>query len=837
MIFCLCFAVSIRGKIDSGALDELKSIHTSRSVEEHTSIENALCDQYKCPRPSGPDDANNWTYAFYIYGTLHQIFDTLEKHEEFPLTVNDGKRVHIGLRKAIEYGLKPFLLGVSSGVNMCIPHIIANVNILLKFASSTHFGVICTRSDQHLIYTDLLSSILMVICCTQDDDIKSNFQKHLECLQQKLSHADYFKILFLIQGNGKNQQFQLIQRMIHKQLLESLHRPGSFRALCEALLPPITSLDQDEEIARQRLHGSAVIATIVARRGHKRTFYHAIIDEIHQHILTYTRSNRLNQSSYVDVGVRCLSKLCLLELGFINRHIIDNVFRLFSIFASPCDLITGRIVCDSNAFIEGIHLVHLTFCATGPSDDTLPSEILRPFVAMFFQIYHILSASNDKILKNEVLAIITRCLSNRSKDDLNRIVEMILYEEYGEFDKFLHPRLQIECRTMENPEEFIVKIAPAAESDGELDLSGLLHSSTTLVSYLKQCNHNTLIYNVFLHLLHMFSENFGTSKAISASSSSELLDTENELSTIIQTKFRKEYSIIHSLNELIMFKSFHSLVTDNPHDITTMLDRMLNQQIRNIETLKRTNQRESLKSGEEILLVILSIVSDLMQRIRNEELEKQLEKTLRTLKATLSGCDMEVLVRKIDMTIEPNAKLDSSSEFVEAKAILSETHAEPYTKVYAMMNILKLIEKKDEETLMNAHAVLALAIRMLREEDSYIFLNCIKLLVALFNTLNETVLDALIAEYHFDIDSDTSEIDFKLKIGETIVKVTQALGQMCYNYKAVLINCFLRGAYNQNDEFRTSNMSNLGVVLRILSYQVHHFFQEVSWNLKSKQEN
>lgn len=110
---------------------------------------------------------------------------------------------------------------------------------------------------------------------------------------------------------------------------------------------------------------------------------------------------------------------------------------------------------------------------------------------------------------------------------------------------------------------------------------------------------------------------------------------------------------------------------------------------------------------------------------------------------------------------------------------------------------------------------------------SYIFLNCIKLLISLFQILKDSVLDTLIAEYHLDIDADSTDIDFKLKIGESIVKVTQGLGEMCYKYKATLIECFLRGAYNKNNEFRTSNMSNLGVIMRILSYQVHHFFQEV----------
>lgn len=51
---------------------------------------------------------------------------------------------------------------------------------------------------------------------------------------------------------------------------------------------------------------------------------------------------------------------------------------------------------------------------------------------------------------------------------------------------------------------------------------------------------------------------------------------------------------------------------------------------------------------------------------------------------------------------------------------------------------------------------------------------------------------------------------------------------MCYKFKNVLISCFLRGAHNADNEYRTSNLSNLGAILRILSYQVHQFFEEVN---------
>ncbi|XP_031619242.1 transport and Golgi organization protein 6 [Contarinia nasturtii] len=815
--------VSIRAKLDEKAANELSSFQNSRSTEESTLYQKILYDEIKCPQPNS-SESPVWVYATSVFEILLEICAELDKSDELPISVTETKKVHIGIRKAIEYGLKPFLLGVATPIDYRLPYIIASTKILLNISKDKFFPLICTRSDQHLIYTDLLSSIFTIIC-NGSDEIKTQFEQHLLDLRSRLSHGDYFKILFLIQGSNQNRAEASIQQITCKQLMQSLRQAGSFKALCEALLPSITSLDQDEEIVKKRLHCCAVISSIVGKRGHKKEFYHQIIDEITQHLLSFIQSNKSHQIYFVDVGVQCLSKLYSLQLGFIRRHITDILLRTFDNLALPCDMITGAVVCESNEFIDAIHLVHLTFCATGPSDDTLASEILTPFMPMFIQIHHLLNESTNMTLKNEILAIIVRCLSNREKGDLNRIVEWILYEEYDEGVKCLHPRLKMKQINDDNISFTVV----ALETDqNDLDINSFLEPSVSLVNVLKQCNHNTLIYNVFLHLLQMFSDSFGSaSKIVQSPSSSELLGGESELKTAIERKFKRKYSVIHALNELILFKPFHGQFAENQQDIVEMLNKMLNQQIEQIETFQRINKKIATEDFDEILIVILSIVGDFMQRIQNDELKAQLEWTLKKLRTLLVGQDMNTVMKKLDTMLGSSQNHDENSLFLEAKAILSETHSEPYTKVYAIMNMVKLVNAKDEETCLNAHVILALALKLLREEDSYIFLNCIKLLITLVEILEDTVIVALIAEYHFDIDNDLADIDFKLKIGETIVKTCQGLGEMCYKYKAVLINCFLRGAYNRNVEFRTSNMSNLGVIMRILSYQVHHFFEEV----------
>lgn len=52
-------------------------------------------------------------------------------------------------------------------------------------------------------------------------------------------------------------------------------------------------------------------------------------------------------------------------------------------------------------------------------------------------------------------------------------------------------------------------------------------------------------------------------------------------------------------------------------------------------------------------------------------------------------------------------------------------------------------------------------------------------------------------------------------------------GPLAIRYKDILINCFLLGSTNRNDELRSSSLSNMGTICRLLNYQVHHFFEEL----------
>lgn len=789
----------------------------------------AILNQYECPPSSqNKSSLSNWDYVVGIFCVLAIVDGELEKAEEFPLTINESKWLHIGLRKAIEFGIKPYLPAAISE-QTARSRLICSTAVLRKIVANKYFGIFCSKSDQKEIFKDILSGLFCILAASDSSEI-GKIEEILLKLTSKIPHSQYFEVLFLIKGDG--QLPSEMQRIAHKQLLQCLYRTGSFTALCEALLPDDTPDDeQNDEMAKKRWHCCSVISTIVGRRGYSKQFYHMIIDEIHQHLLQYIHCKRTNQCFYADVAVQVLSKLYSLQLNFIRSHIVAVIFGQLRKLTLPDALLAGAIVFDETEMIAAVRLIFLAFCATGPSDVTLPSELLVPYLPLLFQLHNIfngLICTSSVILKQEITVIIVRCLVNRETAELNKITQTILYENYDAEAKCLHPRIHIGG----DAERFSVKVCSTTEEadDGLGGIASFHLSSVTLVNLLKMSDNNVLIYNVFLHLLQMFSDNFST-KSVETGASAELMDDVDELTAAIECNFKHKYAVINALNELILFKPFHSQFSENPHDIIEILNTILNRQIKLIELLQAKQAENTDSDCEEFLIVILSIVGDFLQKIRNEDLTNRLHRTLRRLQSLIQARGLSaVVLKKLSAILEPQVDR-ALSEYALAHALLTEPRGEPYTKVYGIMSLLKLINARDEDAMLNAYSILAIAMKTLREDDSYIFLNCIKLLIGLVDILEDTVIAALVAEYHLDVDSEAAVIDFKLKIGETIVKVTQGLGEMCYKYKDTLITCFLRGSCHRNAEFRTSNISNLCMILPALSYQIHNFFQEVGFSL------
>merc|ERR550539_417365 len=104
---------------------------------------------------------------------------------------------------------------------------------------------------------------------------------------------------------------------------------------------------------------------------------------------------------------------------------------------------------------------------------------------------------------------------------------------------------------------------------------------------------------------------------------------------------------------------------------------------------------------------------------------------------------------------------------------------------HGLIQLTRLLEEKDEETLKNIDKVRLLFQSNLADEDTYIYLNSISGLVACARYRSDVVLEALTKEFsHVQtrrLAQDQSEEEMmtvRTKVGEALVKITKELGEM-----------------------------------------------------------
>ena len=146
---------------------------------------------------------------------------------------------------------------------------------------------------------------------------------------------------------------------------------------------------------------------------------------------------------------------------------------------------------------------------------------------------------------------------------------------------------------------------------------------------------------------------------------------------------------------------------------------------------------------------------------------------------------------------------------------------------HGLIQLTRLLEEKDEETLKNIDKVRLLFQSNLADEDTYIYLTSISGLVACARFRSDLVLEALTKEFSLvqtrKLEQDQSEEEMmtvRTKVGEALVKITKELGEMTPKYKNLLLNSFFSTANDPDPLVRASGLSNLGEVCSLLRFSL-----------------
>lgn len=639
-----------------------------------------------------------------------------------------------------------------------------------------------TVSGQHHLENTLIQYIFS--CFSLLSHTKANTDRcRVERCRTITNREQYFRYLMLLKGlRGLPPDLAML---LHRQLMNELKLNGGFELLCRLLLkttPDSTSNDWQKH---------DVIARIVAAKGHSVEFYSALINDI----FSFLRACLLiqDQEMFIPTCVTCLKQLHSIVPEELRFEIEEKLTGWLKKIENPPETVAGFEILSN---IELYEQLQITFsCFGGLPMVKLPSKILLPYLDPLFRVFCLAESIGHEQTKYSVAVVLTFTLNNRSNDELKIFIELAI--NIGR-DNVNFNRVILKRSTQYQTPSLVV-----CSEDETLNIDG----SKQVISLIKNSSNALLMYNVFVILLEMLQLN-----EIDTSSSGDLLDPDDneQLGELLSQKFFQRYAIVEMLQELITFKPLHQQFTENPGKIIEFIEKLLSQQIENAAT-KHTESH--------LIVLLLTIFNELIEGLKNLELQSELRSKIRQLRDVSQDSEVRAQLALL-LGGSGQHSVHIESDFKEALTLCASN--EVHVKVNGSMQLIKLINRKDPETIANRFKVLAIAMTNLKHVESYAYLNTVRLLVALTNLLEAEVVDTLLSEFR----NENLDTDYRLKLGEVIVKVTEALGPIAYKYKSELIDCFLRGCLNTRNEIRASSFSKLGTICKILTYQVHNFFHE-----------
>ncbi|XP_060248008.1 hyaluronan synthase 3 isoform X2 [Meriones unguiculatus] len=114
----------------------------------------------------------------------------------------------------------------------------------------------------------------------------------------------------------------------------------------------------------------------------------------------------------------------------------------------------------------------------------------------------------------------------------------------------------------------------------------------------------------------------------------------------------------------------------------------------------------------------------------------------------------------------------------------------------------------------------------LEHEDTFVYLSAIQGVALLSDAYPEEILVDLLARYDSGKDKHTPET--RMKVGEVLMRVVRALGDMVSKYREPLIHTFLRGVKDPDGTHRASSLANLGELCQRLDFLLGPVVHEVT---------
>ncbi|XP_039552432.1 transport and Golgi organization protein 6 homolog [Passer montanus] len=155
---------------------------------------------------------------------------------------------------------------------------------------------------------------------------------------------------------------------------------------------------------------------------------------------------------------------------------------------------------------------------------------------------------------------------------------------------------------------------------------------------------------------------------------------------------------------------------------------------------------------------------------------------------------------------------------------------QPPSRAAALRRLASLVTQRHPEALRLQEKLLQVFLENVQHEDAFVYLSAIQGVALLSSEYPERILPVLLAQYECPAQGreDTMAAVTRMKLGEVLMRVTRALGDMVFQHREPLIHAFLRGARDPDSALRASSLSNLGELCQHLGFQLGSIIQEVT---------
>nr|XP_026500391.1 transport and Golgi organization protein 6 homolog [Vanessa tameamea] len=762
----------------------------------------------------------------FIQNIIHEI-DLLaleiSKNEEILISVKNQKLLRTCFHILISLGISTCLipgLGISLDKRCISAHSIPHIK--LTDEQKYDILVICTDFLQRSYNVPVLKNIIITFhlsdylaaliqlafaplkkpgvylrfTMTQDmyDKFNSDRQKYIKLYDYLVSNCFQpmlMKELLVLQSVADPEPPLFVKRVIAKEMSRRLIVSGGLISLIRCF---IESHDMDTGVEWKKID---MICKIVAtKHGNmsENDYLKNIMYQLKQ-ILS------LNNIHYLATAMSCL--LTLYKKYNECEPILTLVKEVFNTLNYD-DLtlksnLPGTIILTPQ---EVEHSLQFLQACTSMIKLDLPSDLLKNNLLMLF-LLRIKCTTNET--KNKITNIILKSLELLNTVEIQNIIEKFLFgpEESNPSNILIEEYkagLAVKCSAVpvDHP-----------KNDSLMNFIDIFYVTTN----------NTLVNKLFESCLHIFinlkaERQIKAKNLINAQVEPQLLSADENYAEMLQI-----------LAEISASEKIIGALKDNPCIVINFMESLF---LRDI-----TNSNEECNT---IALVLLNTVLSNISDTKIKELKERLYKLLPLLKK-LSKDDSEyisILCNESISLIIADGPKSKGSEYEKALSNIYDNLLP--VRAHGIMEMTKLIEKADPETISRRHYLFCLFQEQLKDTDSYVYLSAVNGIASLAMHCTSEALTVLCKEF-LEISDEQKNIvttesqnrtaELRMKIGDIIVKVTRKLGEMAVVHKTVLLNTMLCACRDDDPLVRASALSNLAEIALVLNYKIGTIIYEV----------